>query len=158
MKPFDLHAALAGEPVRLRGGYKAHVIGKIPNNLTYDDNEPIDYPLVGIVLDENGYLTDAEVHWTINGSGYKEDNPHDSDIIGMWEDVIDLKDLPKAFMPKKGETYYYIHPHETNFYLDIHETTCNNCRFDEILSDTGNCFRTREDVQKWLNFMESMKE
>lgn len=78
--------------------------------------------------------------------------------IGMWEDVIDLKDLPKAFIPKKGEIYYYIHPHETNFYLDVHETTCSNCRFDEILSDTGNCFRTREDAQKWLDFMKSMME
>ena len=67
-------------------------------------------------------------------------------------------DLPKPFKPKDGEIYYYIHPHETNFYLDVHETTCSNCRFDEILSDTGNCFRTRKDAQKWLDFMKSMME
>ena len=117
MKPFDLHAALAGEPVRLRGGYKAHVIGKIPNNLTYDDNEPIDYPLVGIVLDENGYLTDAEVHWTINGSGYKEDNPHDSDIIGMWEEpkLTTEEIMEKAFQEKLIIRHSLLLPYHKGF-------------------------------------------
>ena len=158
MKPFDLHAALAGEPVRLRGGYKAHVIGKIPNNLTYDDNEPIDYPLVGIVLDENGYLTDAEVHWTINGSGYEEGNLHDSDIIGMWEDVIDPKDLPKPFKPKLGEYYYRITSKTIFDTLNIREKRYSDPEYDDKAVNQGNCFRTREDAQKWLNFMESMKE
>ena len=71
---------------------------------------------------------------------------------------ISIEDLPKSFQPKKDETYYYIHPHETNFYLDVHEATWSNCRFDEILSESGNCFRTKEDAQRWLDFMKGMLE
>ena len=159
MKKFDLYAALNGEPVMLRSGRKAYVVGKIPSNLTYPDNELLNYPLIGVILNKNGCLTGVEVRWTINGKVFEDGKMHDADIICMWEEPkISIEDLPKSFQPKKGEIYYYIHPHETNFYLTVHETTFNDCRFDEILSDTGNCFRTRKDANKWIDFMESMKE
>ena len=157
MKPFDLEKALAGEPVRLRDGSKAIIYYCVPDEFKIDEDGTLDsFPVKGMIFDEEGYILKSTVSWRKNGKFRSLEASED--IIGMWEDVIDLKDLPKSFTPKKGEIYYYIHPHETNFYLDVYETTCSNCRFDEILSDTGNCFRTRKDAQKWIDFMENMKE
>lgn len=52
-------------------------------------------------------------------------------IVGMWEDPkISIEDLPKPFKPKDGESYYHI----------------------------ISCYRTKEDAQKWLDFMKSMME
>lgn len=87
MKPFNLEEALSGKPVIIRAGLKAYVVGKIPSHITYDDKEPIDFPLVGIVLDENGYLTDQEIYWTMDGERFGEDVLHDGDIIGMAEET-----------------------------------------------------------------------
>lgn len=157
MKQFNLEEALSGKPVKLRDGSKAIILFRIPDTYKLENGLKVTFPLFGIILDTNGAVDDPYASWRDNGL-FSSCCTSDYDIIGMWEDIIDPKNLPKAFMPKKGEIYYYIHPHETNFYLDVHETTYSNCRFDEILYDTGNCFRTRKDAQKWLDFMESMKE
>ena len=157
MKPFNLKEALSGKPVKLRNGQKALICYRIPDEYVFNNGSSAASPLQGIIFNKRGNLQQIAEVWRDNGT-YGDGYLHKFDIIGMWEDIIDPKDLPKAFIPKKDEIYYYIHPHETNFYLDVHETTCSNCRFDEILSDTGNCFRTRKDAQKWLDFMESMKE
>lgn len=158
MKPFNLHAALAGEPVRLRDGSKAIIYYCVPDEFKIDEDGTLDsFPVKGMIFDEEGYILKSTVSWRKNGK-YRSSEASE-DIIGMWdESIINIKDLPKAFMPKEGEIYYYIHPHETNFYLDVHETSFDGCRFDEILYSTGNCFRTRKDAQKWINFMKSMKE
>lgn len=155
MKEFDLEAALNGKPVMLRNGIKAVVKYNLLNEVEKLEVRDAEYPLIGYRFDgiyintTSWSLTGKSVHWATMKY----------DIIGMWEEPkISIEDLPKSFQPKKDEIYYYIHPHETNFYLDVHETTSANCRFDEILSDTGNCFRTRKDAQKWIDFMESMKE
>lgn len=154
MKQFNLEEALAGEPVQLRNGAKAFVLCNV-NDYFKDSTRPACLAGIRSCINNNEYYN--MIHWHLSGNIH-EDIVSSYDIIGMWEDVIDIKDLPKAFMPKKGEIYYYIHPHETNFYLDVHETTFNNCRFDEILSNTGNCFRTKKDAQNWIDFMKSMKE
>lgn len=158
MKQFNLEKALAGEPVKLRKGSKAYVLAKIPDNLKYDEGKEVPYPLIGIIMDKDGYIADSHMCWTLKGGCYFTNEPLHNDIVEMWEEPFKLEDLPKSFKPKEGEIYYYIHPHETNFYLDIHETTASNCRFDEILSNSGNCFRTKKDAQKWIDFMKSMKE
>lgn len=155
MKEFDFKAALAGEPVRLRQGSKAYVVGKIPSNLTYEDNELIDYPLIGVVLDETGYLTDDKALWTINGNASEDGVLHDADIIGMWEEPeIRIEDLPRPFKPKDDELYFYINggiiEHESEFWI--------SSSFDIKAAERGNCFRTAEDAQKWLDFMKSMIE
>ena len=152
MKKFDLKAALNGEPVMLRNGDKAFIFKNVKNMHVLDFE--VDYPLIGMIHNHAVVQT-----WSIDGRTSLANDCADRDIVGMFEEPkISAENLPKPFKPKKGEIYYYIHPHETNFYLDVHETTANNCRFDEILSDTGNCFRTREDAQKWLDFMKSMME
>ena len=157
MKEFDLKAALNGEPVKLRSGHKAIILNDARNYFKNTrSNEEV---LIGFVSDiDNQDKLLYHGAWTSDGS-WISNFVDEFDIIGMWEEPkISIEDLPKPFKPKKGETYYYIHPHETNFYLDVYETTASNCRFDEILSDSGNCFRTREDAQKWLDFMKSMME
>lgn len=155
MKEFNLDAALNGELVRLRQGSKAYVVGKIPSNLTYEDNELIDYPLIGVVLDENGYLTGTVVFWTINGKCSEDGVLHDADIIGMWEEPkIRIEDLPKPFRPKDGEPFYYIYLGKA--YCD-HEYSERSPTYRSF-SQNGQCFRTKEDAQKWLDFMKSMME
>ena len=155
MKEFNLEAALAGEPVILRQGSKAYVVGKIPSNLTYEDNELIDYPLIGVVLDETGYLTGFEVHWTINGKVFEGSKMHGADIICMWEDPkISVGDLPKPFKPKDGEPYFYI----TGGIVEYEDDYWDSNKFDKSSAERGGCYRTREDAQKWLDFMKSMME
>lgn len=152
MKEFNLEAALNGEPVELRDGRKAFIFKNIMDTSVLGYKP--DYPLIGMVQDNSMVHT-----WTLDGRILMSNDCSNGDIVGMWEEPKNsIEDLPKPFKPKKGEIYYYIHPHETNFYLDVYETTFNDCRFDEILSDTGNCFRTKEDAQKWLDFMKSMME
>ena len=154
MKEFDLDAALNGEPVKLACGRKAYILydlSRYPKLLKHANRRPLN----GLVMSDCKENDCYPANWLSDGKNlFDQDN-----VIGMWEEPkISIEDLPKPFKPKDGEIYYYIHPHETNFYLDVHETTCSNCRFDEILSDTGNCFRTKEDAQKWLDFMKSMME
>ena len=158
MKKFDLKAALASEPVRLRQGSKAYVVGKIPSNLTYEDNELLDYPLIGVVL-ENGHLTGTEIHWTINGKVFEDGKMHDADIIGMWEEPkISIEDLPKPFKPATQEQYFTITSKYKYDPLYVEETANFNTPIDNNLINQGNAFRTREDAQKWLDFMKSMME
>ena len=155
MKKFDFKAALAGEPVRLRQGSKAYVVGKIPSNLTYPDNELLDYPLIGVILNKNGYLTGVEVRWTVNGKVFEDGKMHDADIICMWEEPkISIEDLPKPFKPKNGESYYYICGRTIGYISQYAEGS----PFDSLSDQNGQCFRTKEDAQKWIDFMKSMVE
>ena len=155
MKEFNLDAALNGDPVKLREGSKAYVVGKIPSNLTYPDNELLDYPLIGVILNKNGHLTGVEVRWTINGKVFEDGKMHDADIICMWEEPkISIEDLPKPFYPKECSEYFYT--------LDGKVTYNSNYYEHNIVSRqraiNGQCFRTKEDAQKWLDFMKSMME
>lgn len=60
--------------------------------------------------------------------------------------------LPKPFIPKKGEKYYSITP----AYDRPKEHFTMNLKHPSILS--GNCFRTEQDAQKWLDFMKAQVE
>lgn len=150
MKKFDLKAALNGEPVMLRNGKKAIIYYCTPAEFKFDENIPDSFPLKGMVFDFNGYLYDPLVAWRCNGSfGYSEDN---RDIVGMWEEPkISIEDLPKPFKPEENELYFYIN----------NGCVCRNlfwsC-FDENLAKNAQCFKTREDAQKWLDFMKSIME
>lgn len=86
MKPFDLEAALAGEPVRLRDGSKAYVIGKIPDHLKFAEDWDIDYKLIGLVLNSEGYVSDSNVCWTTEGKAHIDGTPLEDDIVTMWKD------------------------------------------------------------------------
>jgi len=149
MKNFDLKAALNGEPVMLRNGKKAFVVYDLRNYPALMGKLG-KKPLNGIVFNKDGdeckYI---DVEWNEAGSNASVQ----FDIIAMWEEPkISIEDLPKPFKPEFGERFYYVYGSRIeNLILNINS-------YDEELIDSGNCFRTREDAQKWLDFMKSMIE
>ena len=153
MKEFNLEAALAGKPVKLRNGQKAIIYYRTADEFKLDENTPDTFPLKGMVFDNNGYLDDSSVTWRCNGRfRYSED---EWDIIGMLEEPkISIEDLPKPFKPKDGEPFYYIYCGK--IYCD-HEYSESSPSYKSF-SQNGQCYRTEEDAQKWINFMKSKLE
>lgn len=137
MKEFNLDAALNGEPVNANG-QKCYVVREVTGLLD-------DQSLRRFVVIFPNSSTNAEV-W----------DEHDLiDDIRMWEEPkISIEDLPKPFKPKDSDQYYYINggviKHEGEFW--------DSSSFGITASEKGNCFRTEEDAQKWLDFMKSMME
>lgn len=148
MKKFDLKAALNGEPVMLRNGGKAFIFKNVKNTHILDFE--VDYPLIGMI--HNNALVQT---WSLDGRTSFSNNRPDRDIIGMFEEPkISIEDLPKPFNPKDGEPYYYI----TGGIIERESKFWDTNNFDITAAKRGNCFRTREDAQKWLDFMKSMME
>ena len=89
MKAFNVEKALAGEPVKLKNGDKAIIFGRIPEGLEWSHIGAVNHPLVGVVLNAEGRITDARMRWSMSGvvdSG--DDEKRAYDIVGMWEDDI----------------------------------------------------------------------
>lgn len=151
MKKFDLKAALNGEPVMLRNGCKAIVYYIIPEEYTFPDGMNSTYPLRGLIFDKDGFIENSFYFWLEDGRCHRECYKS-NDIIGMWEEPkISIEDLPKPFKPEENELYFYIN----------NGCVCRNLfwsGFDENLAKNAQCFKTREDAQKWLDFMKSMME
>ena len=151
MKPFNLEAALAGEPVQLRTGQKAVILYYIPKVYKYESGNSVSHPLRGIIFNKQGKIITANEGLTEYGT-IALNHEHNFDIIGMWEEPIKFEDLPKPFIPKKGEEYFSVSPH-----YGIPEVLyANSLNHPSILN--GNCFRTEEDAQMWIDFMKSMQE
>lgn len=154
MKEFNLDAALNGEPVMLRNGCKGVVYYKIPKEYVFSDGSNSAFPLKGLIFDEDGFIKDSSYFWTDNGFCNHE-SYHPNDIIGMWEEPkISIEDLPKPFKPKDGEPYFYI----TGGFIECESEFLDTNNFDIASAERGGCYRTREDAQKWLDFMKSMME
>lgn len=156
MKEFNLDAALNGEPVMLRNGCKAIVYYIIPEEYTFPDGTNSTYPLRGLIFDKDGFIENSFYFWFEDGRCNRECYKS-NDIIGMWEEPkkqIGIDDLPKPFKPKEDDEYFYINggiiEYESEFW--------NSSNFDIKASKRGGCFRTKEDAQKWLDFMKSMLE
>lgn len=150
MKEFDLKAALNGEPVMLRNGEKAYIFKNIQDTHILDFK--VDYPLIGMMHNHVPIQT-----WSIDGRISLCSDYSNGDIIGMYEEPkkqINIEDLPKPFKPKDGESYFYINGGSVDYEHEFWDT--NN--FDITAAERGNCFRTREDAQKWIDFMKSMLE
>lgn len=141
MKKFDLDAALNGEPVNVLGR-KCYIASEVTDFL---DDKSIRRFVV--IYPDN--FTNVEV-WD------------ECDFIGdikMWEEPkISVEDLPKPFKPKLGEYYYRITSRSFYDILDIREKEYTDPEYDDKTVNQGNAFRTREDAQKWLDFMKSMME
>ena len=137
MKEFDLDAALNGEPVNANG-QKCYVVREVTELL--DDKS-----LRRFVVVFPDSFTDAEI-W----------DEHDLiDDIEMWEEPkISIEDLPKPFKPNNGESYFYI----TGGIVEYENDYWDSNKFDKSSAERGGCYRTREDAQKWLDFMKSMME
>ena len=154
MKEFNLKAALNGEPVMLRNGCKAIVYYKIPDEYVFSDGSNSTYPLRGLIFNEDGFIKDSSYFWCENGLCNSE-SYHPNDIIGMYEEPkISIEDLPKPFKPNNGESYYYICGRTIGYISKYAEIS----PFDNLSAQNGQCFRTKEDAQKWLDFMKGMIE
>lgn len=150
MKKFDLEAALNGEPVMLRNGEKAYIFKNIQD--THILNFKVDYPLIGMMHNHAPVQT-----WSLDGRISLVSDYSNGDIIGMWEEPkkqISIEDLPKPFYPEESSDYFYILDgkviYNSNYY--------NNNIISRQRAINGQCFRIREDAQKWLDFMKSMME
>lgn len=148
MKEFDLKAALNGEPVMLRDGSKAFIFKNVKNTHVLDFE--VDYPLIGMIHNRAVVQT-----WSLDGRTSLTNDCADRDIVGMFEEPkINIEDLPKPFKPKEDDEYFYINggiiEYESEFW--------NSSDFDIKASKRGGCFRTKEDAQKWLDFMKGMME
>lgn len=155
MKEFNLDAALNGEPVMLRNGKKAYIGHKTPDNYVSDNGKEIEFPLHGYIIKAYNIIEVPHMFWNINGRAYKDGVDNASDIVGMWEEPkIRIEDLPKPFKPKDGEPYFYI----TGGFIAYESECCYTENFDIAAAERGGCYRTREDAQKWLDFMKSMME
>ena len=148
MKEFNLDAALNGEPVMLRDGSKAFIFKNIKNTNVLDFKA--DYPLIGMIHNHAAVQT-----WSLDGRISLSNDCANGDIVGMWEEPkISIEDLPKPFKPQATQRYYYIY----GGYIGCEDEGRKNNIFDERAAEKGNCFRTKEDAQKWLDFMKSMME
>lgn len=148
MKEFDLEAALNGEPVMLRNGDKAFIFKNIKNTHVLDFE--VDYPLIGMVHNHSAVQT-----WSLDGRIYLTNDCANGDIVGMWEEPkISVEDLPKPFKPKSGDKYYYINKDGISIVRCYDEDDDS----DVGMAENAQCYRTREDAQKWLDFMKSMME
>ena len=87
------------------------------------------------------YIADLRYKWEF----YKDPAPK-SDTITVT--------LPKPFKPKDGESYFYI----TGGFIECESEFWDTNNFDMAAAERGGCYRTREDAQKWLDFMKSMME
>lgn len=152
MKEFNLEAALNGEPVMLRNGDKAFIFKNVKNTHVLDFE--VDYPLIGMIHNQAVVQT-----WSLDGRTSLTNDYADRDIVGMFEEPkISVEDLPKPFKPKLGEYYYRITSRSFYDTLDIREKEYTDPGYDDKTVNQGNAFRTREDAQKWLDFMKSMME
>ena len=89
MKPFNLEEALAGAPVKLRGGQKAYI------KYVLGDEYNTNYPLRGFVEYEkliDGKINTGEHIWTLDGN-FSTFEESEIDIVGMWEEP-----KPKRFI------------------------------------------------------------
>lgn len=137
MKPFDLKAALNGEPVNANG-QKCYVVREVTEFL--DDKSVRKF---AVIFPNSSAI--AEI--------WSEDDFKDD--IAMWEEPkISIEDLPKPFTPEETQHYYYIN----GGYIECEDEYAHKNDFDSKAAKRGNCFRTREDAQKWLDFMKSMME
>lgn len=150
---FNLEEALAGKPVKLRNGQKALLFYCIPDHFENLHGGTFDYPFRGLIFTPENRVESSNECWTREGKYQMSQDINDFDIIGMWVEPIKEKDLPKPFKPTNGEAYYYISAptyFKTVFYegVELHSKRAEN----------GQCFRTFNDAQTWINFIKQKME
>ena len=126
---------------------KYNLLDEVENLEIRDSVHPlIGYRLQGTYVNTTSWeLSGKSIHW----------NTLKYDIIGMYEEPkISIEDLPKPFKPKDGESYFYI----TGGFIECESEFWDTNNFDIAAAERGGCYRTKEDAQKWLDFMKSMME
>ena len=150
MKEFDLDAALNGEPVKLACGRKAYILydlSRYPKLLKHTNRRPLNGLVMSGYMENDCYLAS----WLSDGKNSFDEN----NIIGMWEEPkINIEDLPKPFYPEESNGYFYISDGKVAYNLYHSKYSESSVQ----MARNGQSFRTREDAQKWLDFMKSMME
>lgn len=168
MKQFNLEAALAGAPVKLRDGRKAYV--------ERDEGDDLTYPLEG--------YADVPVRrncsWTKGGS-YHIEQQCGADIIGMWDEQETVPDEAKSRLTFTGDTALRIERYGVYSVIDleIHDSRPYACvgvaklftdtqveqlqlrAFrGEVFTDNTKALECAISMQKWLdeNFKEQKNE
>lgn len=147
MKPFDLEKALAGEPVKLRGGQKAYV------KYVLSDEYSTSYPLRGFIEWEkytDGSIYAVEHSWMLDGNSPSL-GTRTTDIIGMWEEpkcfVNGIEVSPPITMKTwvDGESYWYVAFDTSNMAFE----RCLRYHFeiDKRLIEQGLVFKTKEEAE-----------
>ena len=100
MKQFNLEEALSGKLVQLRGGQKAIIYYRIPDNYRGDSGEPWAFPLLGIILDTDNTIEQVGACWRDNGTFGCAGSVFD--IVGMYEEPAKTQEeiLEKAWQDK----------------------------------------------------------
>lgn len=146
MKPFDLQAALGGEPVCLRSGTKAYIVADVRGY--FKDCES--YPL--IVLPEQGpvFKCTADGHFFCKWENIS--SLHENDVIGMWEDPPEMIKIGNFEFPKSeseplevGEEYYFPHLCWSKFIDDL---TWHGTALDMKLLERGLVHKTEEAAKQ----------
>lgn len=143
MKPFNLEAALKGEPVMLRNGKKAWVIC---DTRTLPILVKLDNPIT--VVTELGGIHNTHPHGNFSSIITK----HSLDIVGMWEEPPEMIKIGNFEFPK-GETeplrpserYYAPELSKEGFVL---ETTWENDSLDWHYLKRGFMHKTREAAKQ----------
>lgn len=150
MKEFDLKAALNGEPVILRNGEKAFIKYNLLDELENIEARDAACPLIGYRLYGNYVSTTS---WELSGKSVHWATMQ-YDIVGMFEEPkkqINIEDLLKPFKPNIGDEFFCLSSGTIMHYLFYSDV-------NEGLMSNGQCFRTKEDAQKWIDFMKGMLE
>lgn len=94
MKPFDLEKALQGEPVRLRDGSKAYVLGDLRELFSKSKELKC---LIGVTSQiGNTDAFDGIYRWKCTEQYYEHLAESESDIVSMWQE-------PKLTIPELME-------------------------------------------------------
>lgn len=127
----------------LEKAYKENLRVTFPKALLTNGYEVIARTKHGsYIISDGHYMVDSAV----TGETYS--------LLSDQESTIDLEDLPKPFTPEETQPYYYIN----GGYIECENDYTYRNIFDKKASKYGNCFRTKEDAEKWLNFMSRFKE
>lgn len=123
----------------------------------YQENLKVTFPKA---LMTNGYEVIAKTKhgsYIIRNGSYIVDSANTEEtysLVSNQEPEIDLEDLPKPFTPEGTQHYFYIN----GGYVECENEYAWRNTFDKEASKNGNCFRTREDAEKWLELMSKFKE
>lgn len=152
MEKFDLERALAGEPVKLKNGRKAYILGKVK-----DPN--VKYCLIGYIAGSGANTTPES--WDLTGGAGINFAYRDICIVGMWEEpkrFINGIEVPAPITEetwKDGEEYWHV---------DFGEYDCvdnsvffKNSDYDAKVVSQGLVFETEEGAKAMAKALMSYK-
>lgn len=115
---FNLELALNGEPIKLRNGQKAYIVGCIPNE--HEPNFEHFYPLLGFSVNLDNLLVENSLAWTEDGTfNLNLDCPHPLDIVGMWYDLDSQEEVFKEAYAKDLVLTGYDSLNDTNIEVKL---------------------------------------